>query len=98
MKKSDYLCFVRQCIFDNPEWMEDTITVCCLAVLNRVKEDRKVNVDIQSALLMLKDRQFGKLPKVSKISVLKAMLQLDTIEGTPYAEKIKESLEKLEKK
>ncbi|GAG27187.1 unnamed protein product, partial [marine sediment metagenome] len=61
MDKGDFLYIVRNSIFDNPEWMEDTIKICSKAVLDKIQEERRVNVSVQTSLLMLQQKQFGKL-------------------------------------
>ena len=80
--KRDFLHFVRSGLYQNPDWMEETIAAASQGVLEKLKDNRKVSVDIQYALAMLHDKQYGKLNKESKKSVNKAILECDVFEGT----------------
>ena len=94
--KDVFMYIVKYHLYEHPEWMEEVIKVASDTVLQKIKDERNVSVDIQYALAMLKEKQYSKLNKEGKYKVLKAILDCDVFEGTPFAKEIKSKLKKLE--
>ena len=96
MEKSHFMYLLSEELYEHPEWMEDVIKEASATVLRKIRDSRKTSVDVQFAFSMVYDGMYGKLSKENKIQVNKAMLECDAFEGTPFAKKVKERLEKLE--
>ena len=97
MEKDIFLQIVKIEMYKHPELMEDVIRVASEGVLQKVKDNRKTAVEVQHSIAMLYDNQYGKLSKENQRKVNRAILVCDALEGTIFAEKVKERLEKLEK-
>jgi len=95
MEKYEFMQILFDHIYDHPEWMEEVIKTVSDTVLQKLKDERGVSVDIQFALAILKEEQYSKLNKERKHKVLKAILDCDVFQGTPFHKEIKEKLKKL---
>ena len=84
-------------LYEHPEWIEEVIKTASDAVLKKVKDNRKTDVDIQFAFSMMYENQYGTLSKANRITVNKALLKCDAFKGTPFAQQVKERLEIMEK-
>lgn len=94
--KDMFMNMVRQHLYNHPEWMEEIIKEASEGVLQKVRDNRETAVEVQHSFSMLYGGQYSKLSKLNKIKVNKAILECDALEGSPFAKKVKDRLEKLE--
>lgn len=97
MEKHQFMNFLTLALYENPEWMPDTIKVASQGVLERLKDNLKTSTEIQFSLSLLYSNQYGKLSKENKVKVLKSILQCEVFQGSPFEQQIKEKLESIEK-
>ena len=95
MNKNDFFYILKQQIYENPEWFEEVITVASNSVLEKIKDERKVSVNIQTSLIMSHEQQFSKLSKENKMLVLGSILECDSIEGSLFYKEIQEKLKSI---
>lgn len=101
MSKKKTICFDEDTFFhilanhlyEHPEWIEKVIKVASDSVLQKVKDERNVSVDVQFAFSMLYDKPYKRLSRVNKVKVTKALLECDVFEGTPFSKQLQKQLE-----
>ena len=91
-EKAKFLWLVESYLFKHPEWLPETISAASRGILNKIDEERKVSVNIQTSLHLLYEYRFGKMNPANQQKVLESILECDVIQGTKFAEKIREKL------
>lgn len=96
MTKYEFLSIVKNNIKYNPEWLEDTIKAASEGMLAKVDECRQVDVDIQHALILMKEFTWNRINKDQKIQVLKSITKCDRYHGSILMNKIHARIAQLE--